>query len=695
MDPLDLVGDVLDGQFKVEEFVGEGALSVVYRGRSEVFEAPVAIKCLDLPSTLDATLAASVVTSFQEGCKLHYRLARGHLAIAQTFASGTTVAPRTGSQVPYIVREWFEGESLARDLRRRRAEGEGGRSLAETIALFEPIASALVYAHGEDATHLSLMPSNLFLAKHGDEVSLKLLDFGVGRVVDEVGSSRDGAPPPRVKLLLPTYAAPEQLLGTLGPTGPWTDVYALALVLLEVLADRAVMGEKDPSALIARALNKLSRPTPASLGIDLPPSVAAAFERALALEPESRQATVAEFWADISDPVKPVPVRSNRRKLAVYLRRLRRSRRVEQRRAPSDSFPPEEPPTTKARGVVAMLTGARVRASTRPPPPSALPPRRPPLPTAKPVATPTAAPPAPIVPPLAPPPQIAAPSFPKKPRAPTLVGIAPPPLNSAPRPASQVPPPEPGLSLAVPPAPAPTKRPPPVELPSIIVAPPEDVSAPPPIIASPLAPPPPAFPPPPPPPAPAPAPVFESAGRLEPHVVPARAFVASAFAFMRRRPIDRRLLVGAGGGAALLLVLFVVVIAVASRSPRASTVATADAAPTTTATTTATASATPTASATATATATAEPGPFEKRVALAAIAETTKDLTDCRRPHGVWGKGQVGVVFKNDGSVRYVMMSAPFNGPEGKCVARHIKETRIDPFVGIIGPIYANFVIPY
>jgi len=690
MDPLDLVGDVLDGQFKVEEFVGEGALSVVYRGRNEALDAPVAVKCLDLPSTLDAAIAGSVVASFQEGCKLHYRLARGHLAIAQTFASGTTVAPRTGVQVPYIVREWFDGESLARDLRRRRAEGEGGRSLAETIALFEPIASALTYAHKEDATHLSLMPSNLFLAKHEDEVSLKLLDFGVGRVVDEVASTRDGTPPPRIRLLLPTYAAPEQLLSSIGPTGPWTDVYALALVLLEVLADKTVMGEKDPSALIARALNKLARPTPASLGVELPRGVERLFERALALEPESRPASVAELWAELVAEARPG--RSDRRKLGVFLRRFRRARRVDARRRtePPESFPPDEPPTAKARGVVAMLTGARHRASTRPPPPAAVPQRpRFPAPTTSP-APPvppkqTASPPAPAV-------AAAVPLPPKIPRAPTLLGIAPPP--PAARPLPHVPPPEPAVTIPASPEPARTKPPPAPELPSVIVAPPDSAAAIPPAIAPPLAPPPPLSPPial-----APAPAPVFESTGRLEPYVVPVKALVASAVAFVRRRPIDRRVLVGGAAGAAALLALLVVVIALASRSPHGTTAtaATATAAPTATAT--ATASATATATATETASS-PTPGVFEKRVALAAIAENTKDLSDCRghHPGGVWGKGQVGVVFRNDGTVRYVLMSAPFLGPEGKCVARHIKETRIDPFVGIIGPIYANFVIPY
>jgi hypothetical protein len=89
------------------------------------------------------------------------------------------------------------------------------------------------------------------------------------------------------------------------------------------------------------------------------------------------------------------------------------------------------------------------------------------------------------------------------------------------------------------------------------------------------------------------------------------------------------------------------------------------------------------------------PGHFNKKRALAAIAETTTDLTSCRRSGGVWGLGQAGVIFNNDGSVRTVMMGAPFRGPEGDCVKGLIGQAHIDPFVGVIGPIYARFVIPY
>src|SRR5215472_6911673 len=122
-DPFDLVGDVIDGIYRVDSFAGEGDLSVVYKGHHQGVDAPVAIKCLNLPATLDPALVKPLVESFVEGGRLHYRLARGNLNIAQSLASGTTLAPRTGEVVPYIVREWFDGCSLADFFAKRQASG--------------------------------------------------------------------------------------------------------------------------------------------------------------------------------------------------------------------------------------------------------------------------------------------------------------------------------------------------------------------------------------------------------------------------------------------------------------------------------------------------------------------------------------------------------------------------------------------
>jgi len=317
-DPFDLIGDVLDGQYRVDAFAGEGDLSVVYKGHHLGVDAPVAIKCLNLPETLDRTLALPLIEGFNEASRVHYRLARGNLHIAQTIASGSTLVPRSGVVVPYLVREWFEGESLSSDLAWRRSEKLTGRSIEETLDLLETAFDGIAYAHAQGEVHLSINPSNLFVVgREGSEEprTLKVLDFGVARTMNAFSSGIPSNPrgprrPGGLRLLFPAYAAPEQLDRNVGELGPWTDVYAIALVMMEVLSDRVVMAETETGAVVEHALDELRRPTPQAHGLKLPSHIDRALARAVARTPARRQKSAAELWKDVRTVVRTLAPRA-------------------------------------------------------------------------------------------------------------------------------------------------------------------------------------------------------------------------------------------------------------------------------------------------------------------------------------------------------------------------------------------------
>jgi hypothetical protein len=204
------------------------------------------------------------------------------------------------------VREWFEGESLASDLRHRRKESRQGRPVDEALALLETAFDAISYAHSQGEVHLALNPTNLFLAENTRTSSLrtlKVLDFGTAGRVGALGSG--GAPslprpPTGLRLLFPAYAAPEQLERTIGAIGPWTDVYALALVMMEVLSDRMVMDSSETGVLVERAIDEKRRPTPRSHGLKLPSHIDRALTRALERAPDARHRSASELWRAIS-----------------------------------------------------------------------------------------------------------------------------------------------------------------------------------------------------------------------------------------------------------------------------------------------------------------------------------------------------------------------------------------------------------
>jgi serine/threonine-protein kinase len=296
-DPFALVGQVLEGQYRVDEVVGEGGCGVVYKGWHIAFEQPVAIKALKMLDVSDAEARISVLTKFREEAKLCYVLSQASLSIVRCIGYGAVVTP-TQAWAPYLVLEWLEGRSLADEFADRRRRGASGRSTSEAMGLLAPVAAGLTYAHSQRVAHRDVKPGNLFLVGEGGKSpSLKILDFGVAKVIEE-GATAATAQRTKggVASFTPYYAAPEQIDPRFGPTGPWTDVYGFALVMSEALSGKQPVRGPDVIHVVAQVLNPAQRPTPRALGVMVPDAMEAAFARALALDPKARFPEMGVFW---------------------------------------------------------------------------------------------------------------------------------------------------------------------------------------------------------------------------------------------------------------------------------------------------------------------------------------------------------------------------------------------------------------
>ena len=236
------VGELIEPQYRVDDVIGEGGFSVVYRGHHLGLDEPVAIKCLKIPAGLTPGMVDAVVERFQAESRIMYRLSQGNLNIVRSISSGTAKSKVTGVLVPYMVLEWLEGVSLFQDLRDRRARQLVGRTLQETIRLLDPAATALDYAHSQGVVHRDLKPGNIFLAETRDGTRSKVLDFGLAKVLtdDAIGLGPAQHTMSQGIFCSLSYGAPEQFDPKRGPIGPWTDVYSFAFVILEVLSDKKV-----------------------------------------------------------------------------------------------------------------------------------------------------------------------------------------------------------------------------------------------------------------------------------------------------------------------------------------------------------------------------------------------------------------------------------------------------------------------
>ena len=264
VDPYGLVGRKLDGRYDVEAVVAEGGFGVVYRGRHPMLDRAVAIKVLrDLDRDEDArrVFAESFLTEAKTIATLE------HPAVVRVLDFGVTPVGR-GPRTPWMVLEWVDGRTLADELDARR--GGGGRAPAECLALLRPVFEALAAAHEAGVAHRDIKPANVMIPTRvaSGAPGARVLDFGVVKRMERdesVGTGQTGTRADFVALSLP-YASPEQVSAT--RTGPWTDVHALALILTEMLTDRAPYQGRDKVAVTAEVMAP-ERPTPARFGVDV------------------------------------------------------------------------------------------------------------------------------------------------------------------------------------------------------------------------------------------------------------------------------------------------------------------------------------------------------------------------------------------------------------------------------------------
>jgi eukaryotic-like serine/threonine-protein kinase len=295
-DPFGLVGTTLDGQYRADQVVGEGGFGVVYRGWHLSLEQPIAIKALKVLSAEDRAVQDALFAKFKDEAKLLYTLSQASLHIVRSMDFGAVTTP-TGVWAPYMVLEWLPGCSLADDLAKRRRAGMQGRSLEEALTLLEPAAEGLSIAHQRRVAHRDIKPANFFLLEGNEGPRVKVLDFGIAKIIRDGEGPGTRSPFSSFTWL---YAAPEQLDPRVGSSGLETDVYSFALLLTELLTDRVPNAGGDVVSLLKAATDPTTRPTPRQRGATVPDAIEAACRRALAVDPKARFATIGELWAALA-----------------------------------------------------------------------------------------------------------------------------------------------------------------------------------------------------------------------------------------------------------------------------------------------------------------------------------------------------------------------------------------------------------
>ncbi len=286
MEELDpLIGQTL-GNYRVERLLGAGAMGQVFLGIHPKIDRQVAIKVLNH----QMSARADMVERFLAEARAVNHI--GHPNIVQVFDFGTLDDGR-----PYLVMEYLTGEDLKRRLERR-----GPMPPEEALILVRQIAAGLDAAHEAGIVHRDLKPENVFVlkAKHG--LSVKLVDFGIAKVL-EPHLRGGGQTSTGVIMGTPAYMSPEQAMGNTGEIGPAADVYALAVMVYQMLSGRLPFeGDFIPQILVKHVSEP---PTPITRFLpQLPDGVWQALVHGLAKEPGGRPATAGDFFQELATAVR-------------------------------------------------------------------------------------------------------------------------------------------------------------------------------------------------------------------------------------------------------------------------------------------------------------------------------------------------------------------------------------------------------
>jgi serine/threonine-protein kinase len=251
-----LAGDRI-GSFEITGELGRGGMAVVYRAQRVEggFRQEVALKVLQRGLVTEDLLARFA----QERQIL---AALNHPHIARLLEGGVTPDGR-----PYFAMEAIAGKPLDRYC------DEGRLTVEERLRLFKQICHGVHHAHGRLVVHRDLKPANILV---DDQGTLKLLDFGIAKLLDPAPLGGMAAPATRtaVRLLTPEYASPEQIRGE--PVSTAADIYQLGLILYELLTGRRPHSLEGLSLLEAERLLEQRQPTRPSTAVTRSEGVASA-----------------------------------------------------------------------------------------------------------------------------------------------------------------------------------------------------------------------------------------------------------------------------------------------------------------------------------------------------------------------------------------------------------------------------------
>ncbi len=284
------------GQYRVARVLGEGAFGRVYEVIHLGLGSRAAMKVLHAQFSANP----AVVQRFRREAEVVASL--NHPNVVSILEFGRLPDGRY-----YNIMEFVDGMSLAQYMKTTQ-----NMPPAEIMAIVRGISDALAAMHERGIVHRDLKPDNIMLSTGGLELHVKILDFGIARLHDYQGPelTQSGQ-----ILGTPAYMAPEQAKGEIERIGPWTDIYALGVMLYQMLSGRLPIEGRTTSEILVKILTEAPVPLNTHIpGISV--HLDGVIQKALSKDTASRYHNVRDFYRDFEaamataggGPVQALPV---------------------------------------------------------------------------------------------------------------------------------------------------------------------------------------------------------------------------------------------------------------------------------------------------------------------------------------------------------------------------------------------------
>jgi serine/threonine-protein kinase len=267
-------GVTIAGKFRLTGPIAKGGMGAVWAAWNSQLDVPVAIKFM----TAEALSSAELVARFEREAKAAAQLRSPQ--VVQIFETGVV------DGVPFMVMELLEGEDLSRRLKSR-----GRLPIDEAARIVGEVCKALRRAHEMGIIHRDLKPANVFLSRNGDDEVVKVLDFGIAKLL---ATNAGEATKTGALIGTPHYMSPEQARRTHRRVDHRSDLWALGVIAFRALTGSLPFPGDDPIDVLVRVCTT-DAPAPSSIAKDLGPAVDAFFARALASDPDQRFQSAREF----------------------------------------------------------------------------------------------------------------------------------------------------------------------------------------------------------------------------------------------------------------------------------------------------------------------------------------------------------------------------------------------------------------